>query len=93
MGFCVARSTEMGNAKASKCGTGGGKDSHAFCVYDKELMNFKTLPTWESVGTKQVVYERTFTQKVPWAMYEFKEQSSNLASLAGFYTGSMCKFQ
>ena len=30
VGFCVARSTEMGNAKASSSGTGNGKDSHAF---------------------------------------------------------------
>ena len=45
VGFCVARSTVMGNAKASKCGTGDGKDSHAFCVYDEKLMLYKTYPT------------------------------------------------
>lgn len=48
VGFCVARSTEMGNAKASECGTGDGKDSHAFFVYDEKLMLYKTFPTWES---------------------------------------------
>ena len=30
VGFCVARSTEMGNAKASKCGTSNSTDSYAF---------------------------------------------------------------
>ena len=30
VGFCVARSTVLGNAKASKCGTSECKDSHAF---------------------------------------------------------------
>ena len=33
VGFCVARSTELGNAKASQRGTGDGMDSHAFFVY------------------------------------------------------------
>ena len=33
VGFCVARSDYMGNAKASSCGTGSGKDSHALFVY------------------------------------------------------------
>jgi hypothetical protein len=32
VGFCVARSTEMGSAKASNRGTGDGTDSHAFFV-------------------------------------------------------------
>jgi hypothetical protein len=30
VGFCVARSTVLGNAKASKCGTSECKNSHAF---------------------------------------------------------------
>jgi hypothetical protein len=30
VGFCVARSTMVGNAKASECGTGNSTDSHAF---------------------------------------------------------------
>ena len=30
VGFCVARSTVMGNAKASSCGTGDGIATHAF---------------------------------------------------------------
>jgi hypothetical protein len=30
VGFCVARSTEMGNAKASASGTGDGTDSPRF---------------------------------------------------------------
>ena len=34
VGFCVARSNDMGNAKASKCGTGDELRSHAFFVYD-----------------------------------------------------------
>jgi hypothetical protein len=32
VGFCVARSTEMGNAKASSSGTSNSTDSHAFCI-------------------------------------------------------------
>lgn len=32
MGFCVARSTGLGNAKASKSGTGDGTDSHVFFI-------------------------------------------------------------
>ena len=30
VGFCVARSNDMGNAKASECGTGNGKDPTLF---------------------------------------------------------------
>ena len=33
VGFCVARSTEMGNAKASKCGTGDGIDPTLFSYW------------------------------------------------------------
>ena len=32
VGFCVARSDYMGNAKASSCGTSDRQDSHAFFV-------------------------------------------------------------
>ena len=32
VGFCVARSTEMGNAKASKCGTSDNKNPTLFCI-------------------------------------------------------------
>lgn len=30
VGFCVARSTGLGNAKAFRCGTSDGMDSHVF---------------------------------------------------------------
>lgn len=43
VGFCVARSTEMGNAKASECGTGDGKDSHAFCVSEVKVIHSKLI--------------------------------------------------
>lgn len=37
-GFCVARSTTMGNARASKCGAGNRSDLHAFLYsYSKNL--------------------------------------------------------
>ena len=32
VGFCVARSTVMGDARASVCGTSDGMNSHAFFV-------------------------------------------------------------
>jgi len=32
VGFCVARSTVMGDARASVCGTSDRQDSHAFFV-------------------------------------------------------------
>lgn len=33
VGFCIARSDDKGNAKASSCGASNGMDSHAFFIY------------------------------------------------------------
>lgn len=40
VGFCVARSTVMGNAKASSCGTSNGTATHAFFVYIITLVTY-----------------------------------------------------
>ena len=39
VGFDVARSTTLGNAKASKCGT-GDRLVHAFCILALGVMKF-----------------------------------------------------
>lgn len=42
MGFCVARSTLTGNAKASMRGTSDKHDSHAFfCVWEERFFNIR----------------------------------------------------
>ena len=43
VGFCVARSTVPGNAKASKRGTGDGQSSHAFFVYTSQYLFINRL--------------------------------------------------
>lgn len=40
VGFCVARSTELGNAKASQRGTGDGMDSHAFSYIGDSIFTY-----------------------------------------------------
>ena len=54
VGFCVARSTELGNAKASQRGTGDGMDSHAFFVY--KTKQFINRYIWEATA-QMLLYE------------------------------------
>lgn len=50
----VARSTELGNAKASQRGTGDGMDSHAFFVY--KTKQFINRYIWEATA-QMLLYE------------------------------------
>ena len=47
VGFCVARSTIPGNAKASECGTGDGQSSHAFAYIYANTLIYQPALTWE----------------------------------------------
>jgi hypothetical protein len=38
VGFCVARSSKSGNAKASECGTSNSTDSYAFFILKLKLL-------------------------------------------------------
>lgn len=52
VGFRVARSTVPGNAKASKCGTSDGENSHAF-LYMYVSINFLFSCLWVFAGLLQ----------------------------------------
>lgn len=53
VGFCVARSTVPGNARASERGTSDGKNSHAFFVYITPCIYY---PGWGGYGNNIYIY-------------------------------------
>ena len=59
VGFCVARSTTMGNAKASSCGTSGCKTPTLFsCIklkLNKMLMPLESSMTVEYICRHQLI--------------------------------------
>lgn len=86
VGFRVARSTVPGNARASKCGTSDGENSHAF-LYMYVNINFLFSCLWVFAGLLQTERNMETLRKVTFKLVQegmtvgsfFDEETCNFA--------------